>query len=116
MLDCNYVEKITDVTDQIDYEDTYGGGRGDSKWVSCGQDGDYNELENKFLEHFDRITKESWMAKLMCGCCKKLKPKGTEKVVWSKFYKCILSSVPRDKEKTFRKLNDLIKWHEAKER
>jgi len=115
MMDCSNVKKITDVTDQIDYHDTHGGGQGDSKWVSCGQDNGYNELKNKFDKHFDGITKESWMAELMCKCCKKLKPNGTEKITWSKFYKCILLKVPQDKEKTFKKLNELIKWHEARE-
>ena len=113
MMDCSNVKKITDVTDQIDYNDTHGGGRGDSMWVSCGQDGDFNELEDKFFEHFDGVTKESWMAKSMCECCKKLKPTGKEKVTWLKFYKCLLSKASETTE-TFKKINKLIKWHEAR--
>ena len=114
-MDCSNVGKITDVTDQIDYKDTHGGGRGDSKLVSCGQDGSYNELKNKYDEHFNGITKESWMAELMCNCCKKLKPTGKEKVLWSDFYKCILSKVSKEKQRTFKKLQELIKWHEVRE-
>jgi len=29
MMDCSNVKKITDVTDQVDYNDTNGGGKGD---------------------------------------------------------------------------------------
>jgi len=112
-MDCSNVKKITDITDQIDYNDTNGSGKGDGKWVSCGQDGIYNELQNKFDKHFDGITKESWMAKSMCGCCKKLKPTGKEKVSWLEFYKCLLSKVSETTE-TFKKINKLIEWHKAR--
>lgn len=115
MMDCSNVKKITDVTDQIDYDDTRGGGQGDSKLVSCGQDGDYNELKDKFDEHFDGVAKESWMAELMCNCCKKLKPTGKEKVHWSEFYQCILSKVTDKTPNTLKKLQGLIKWHKARE-
>ena len=107
-MDCSNVKKITDVTDQVDYDDTHGGGRGDSTWVSCGQDGSYNELKDKFLKHFKGVTKESAMAKLMCKCCKTLKPTGREKVSWSDFYKCILSKVSDEAPETRKKLQELI--------
>jgi len=112
-MDCSKVEKITDVTDQIGYIDTKSGGQGDSEWVSCGQDGSYNELQNKFDKHFKGITTESWMSKSMCACCKSLKPTGKEKVSWLKFYKCLLSKAS-ETTNTFTKINELIKWHEAR--
>ena len=114
-MNCSNVEKITDVTDQVDYDDTIGGGHGDSKWVSCGQDGSYNELKDKFLKYFKGVTNESYVAKLMCECCKKVKPTGKEKVLWSNFYKCMLSKVTKETPNTFKKLQELIKWHEARE-
>jgi hypothetical protein len=114
-MDCSNVKTIINVTDQINYKDPHGGGKGDSKWVSCGQDGDYNELEDKFLKHFKGVTKESFIAKLMCECCKKMKPTGKEKVVWSDFYKCMLSKVTSKAPNTLKKLQELIKWHETRE-
>lgn len=91
MIDCSNVEKITDVTNQIEYKDIHAIGQGDSKWLSCGQNGNYNELQDKFNKHFKGVTKESWMAKSICECCKNLKPIGKEKVSWLKFYRCLLA-------------------------
>ena len=92
MMNCSNVKKITDVTDQIDYDDTRGEGKGDSKWVSCGQDGSYNELQGKYDKHFSNINEanEALISSIMCECCKKLKPTGKEKVTWLKFYKLSL--------------------------
>ncbi|MDD2356473.1 MAG: hypothetical protein PHX13_01010 [Thiovulaceae bacterium] len=75
----------------------------------------YNELKDKFLKYFNGVTKESYVAKLMCECCKKLKPTGKEKVLWSNFYKCILSNVTKETPNTLKKLQELIKWHETRE-
>jgi len=114
-MDCSNVKKITDVTDQIDYNDTNGSGKGDAKWVSCGQDSSYNELQDKFDKHFDGITEESWVSKLMCECCKKLKPTGKEKVHWSEFYQCMISNVTDKTPNTLQVLQNLIVWHKARE-
>lgn len=110
-MDCSNVKKITDVTDQVDYDDMYGGGHGDSKWVSCGQDGNYNELQDKYDKHFSDIN-EALIAEIMCSCCKKLKSTGKEKVSWLDFYKCMKSKLNADKHpRTIKKLNELIKYH-----
>ncbi|MDD5401095.1 MAG: hypothetical protein PHQ93_07915 [Sulfurimonas sp.] len=114
-MDCSNIQKITDVTDQVGYDDTNSGGRGDSKLVSCGQDGGYNELKDKFIKYFNGVTQESYVAKLMCECCKKMKPTGKEKVLWADFYKCMLSKVTNETPNTLKKLQELIKWHEKRE-
>jgi len=116
MLDCNNVEKITDITDQIDYEDTHSGGQGDSQWVSCGQDGDYNELQDKYDKHFKNVSgiPEKLIASIMCNCCKKLKPIGKEKVTWLKFYECMKDRLTlQNHPKTIKKLNELIEYHKS---
>lgn len=55
MIDCNNVEKITDITDQIEYNDKKDGGKGDSQKVSCGQDNGYNELQDKYNKYFKNV-------------------------------------------------------------
>ncbi|WP_075184682.1 hypothetical protein [Teredinibacter haidensis] len=44
-LKCSSVESITDINNQFEYEDNYPQGSGDPPLVSCGQNGNYNELE-----------------------------------------------------------------------
>ncbi len=115
--DCSKVKTIEEVTELWEHEDKVGGGQNDSKWVSCGQDGStsgYSELKKNFDRNFKGITNESWMAKLMCQCCKKLKPTGKEKVTWLEFYKCLESKVTNETPNTLSKINDLIKWHESR--
>lgn len=115
-LDCTHVEKIKDITDQIDYEDKKGGGEGDSSQVSCGQSKD-DELQNKFDEHFKKVNgiPEKLIASIMCKCCKKLKPTGKEKVTWLRFYECMKSRLNiKDHPKTIKKLNELIEWHKKR--
>ena len=117
-MDCSNVKKITDVTDQVDYDDTHGGGRGDSTWVSCGQDGSYNELKNKYDKYFKNIIgiPEKLVASIMCKCCKKLKPTGKEKVTWLQFYICMKSRLTlEDHPKTIAKLNELIEYHTSRD-
>ncbi len=117
--DCSTIETIQDVNDLWDYNDTISGGTNDEKWVSCGQDekgSGYSELKNKFKEHFKGISKEKWIAKLMCQCCKKLKPTGKEKVSWTDFYKCLLSKISeKETLNTYNRVKELIKWHEARD-
>ena len=48
-MDCSNVKKISDVTNQIDYVDNKSGGKDDEKIVSCGQDGNYNELQDSII-------------------------------------------------------------------
>jgi len=110
-MNCSNIKKITDITDQINYKDIHTGGQDDSKWVSCGQDGNYNELKNKFDQYFNGIANEGWIAKLMCKCCKKLKPTGKEKVSWLEFYQCLLSQITDDTPNTAKKLRELIAYH-----
>lgn len=104
-LNCQNITKITDITDQIDYEDKKSGGLGDSTWVSCGQVNGYNELKNKYTKYFKGFTEES-IAKIMCKCCKSLKPTGREKVSWKDFYKCMKSKSSH--EGFIQVLDDLI--------
>ena len=104
-LKCNGVKTITD---QVDQKDEVDGGPGDGKWVSCGQDGSYNELQNKYRKHFSDIN-EDLIASVMCKCCKELKPTGREKVTWLEFYKCMKSRITSKKHpRTFKKLESLI--------
>jgi len=113
-MDCSNVKKITDVTDQIDYNDTNGSGKGDAKWVSCGQDGSYNELQDKYNKYFSNIN-EALISSIMCKCCKKLKPTGKEKVTWLEFYKCMKGRLNLENyPKTIEKLNELIEYHKSR--
>jgi hypothetical protein len=114
---CSKVKTIEDVTNLWDYDDENGKGSGDAEQVSCGQDkksSGYSELQDKFDKYFDGIAKEKWISKLMCQCCKKLKPTGKEKVSWLKFYKCLESKVDSDTPKTLKKIQELIKKHTSK--
>ena len=112
-LNCENVKTIKDVTDQIDYIDRSGKGKIDPKWVSCGQSKD-SELQDKYDEHFSSLN-VVLIAKIMCKCCKKLKPTGTEKVKWSEFYHCMKSHLTIEKQPlTIKKLDELIKWHEKR--
>jgi len=114
MMDCSNVKKITDVTDQIDYNDTNVGGQGDSKWVSCGQDGSYSELQDKYNKHFFNIN-EALIAEIMCQCCTKLKPTGKEKITWLDFYQCMKSKLNETRHpNTIKKLNELIVYHKRR--
>jgi len=116
-MDCSNVKKITDVTDQIDYDDTRGGGQDDSKLVSCGQGGGYNELKNKYDKYFKNISgiPEKLIASIMCNCCKKLKPTGQERVSWLEFYKCMKGRLTLENHpKTIKKLNELIEYHKSR--
>jgi len=106
-INCNDVKTIKEVTDQVDYEDENPQGKGDSKWVSCGQSKGYNELKDKYNNHFD-FHNEDYIAKKMCRCCKKLKPKGTEKVSWKEFYQCMKQSIIFPDTKLGKVLNKLI--------
>uniref|UniRef100_A6VSU5 Uncharacterized protein n=1 Tax=Marinomonas sp. (strain MWYL1) TaxID=400668 RepID=A6VSU5_MARMS len=45
------VTTIQEINDQYSYEDTTPGGKTDKKWVSCGQDSNYNELKHIFEKH-----------------------------------------------------------------
>ncbi|PHM16436.1 MAG: hypothetical protein CJD30_11575 [Sulfuricurvum sp. PD_MW2] len=115
-LDCNSIETIKDINDQIDYDDKVDGGSKDASEVSCGQNNS-NELQNKYNEHFKTIQgiPEKLIASIMCHCCNKLKPTGKEKVSWLEFYKCMKTRVNSENHpKTFNKLNELIAWHEAR--
>ncbi len=87
-LDCTNIKTIEDVTDQVDYEDEDGGGAEDGNQVSCGQDNGYNELKNKYKEHFSNFDEE-WISTIMCKCCNELKPTSKEKVSWSEYYECM---------------------------
>lgn len=116
-MDCSNVKKITDVTDQIDYDDTRGGGQDDSRLVSCGQGGGYNELKNKYDKYFKNISgiPEKLIASIMCNCCKKLKPTGKERVSWLEFYKCMKGRLTLENHpKTIKKLNELIEYHKSR--
>jgi len=112
-LDCSNIQNVVNVTDQIDYKDKKSGGSGDAKFVSCGQDGNYNELENKFKKHFEPLNvKESLIAMIMCKCCKSLKPTGKEKISWLKFYECMKKRLTIENHpKTIKKLDELILYH-----
>lgn len=46
-----FVTSIQDINDQYDYTDKNPGGAGDKMWVSCGQDGSYNELQEIYDTH-----------------------------------------------------------------
>lgn len=69
---------IKDITDQYNYEDTKGGGKQDSALVSCGQCGDYNELQYiydtklKPLVNRLKITEKQALIALE-ECCSELK-------------------------------------------
>ena len=112
MIDCNNVEKITDITDQIEYNDKKDGGKGDSQKVSCGQDNGYNELQDKYNKYFKNVKgiPEKLIASIMCKCCKKLKPTGKETVSWNDLYKCMRSKLNNvDQTNTIKVLDSLIK-------
>jgi len=112
MTNCNNIKKITDITDQIQYQDQKAGGKGDSEQVSCGQSNGYNELKDKYNKYFKDVKgiPEELIASIMCNCCKKLKPTGKEKVSWNDFYKCMRSRLSNDKHpKTIKVLDTLIK-------
>ena len=113
-MDCSNVKKISDITDQIDYVDDNAGGKDDEKIVSCGQDGKYKELKDKYDKYFNLLNEE-FVAKIMCKCCKELKPTGKEKVTWLEFYKCMKSKLNMDKHPmTIKKLEELIAYHTPK--
>ncbi|KAB7890299.1 hypothetical protein [Poseidonibacter ostreae] len=112
MIDCTQVKRITDITDQVDYEDKKSGGKTDSQKVSCGQSNGYNELKDKYDKYFKNVKgiPEELIAKIMCKCCKKLKPTGKENVSWNDFYKCMRSRLTEDNHpKTIKILDKLIK-------
>lgn len=112
-MDCSNVKKISDVTNQIDYVDNKSGGKDDEKIVSCGQDGNYNELQDKYNKHFKHINEEL-IAQIMCKCCKELKPTVKERVTWLEFYECMKKKLNKEKyPKTIEKLNALIAYHRA---
>lgn len=112
MIDCTKVEKITDITNQVNYKDKENGGRGDSQKVSCGQDNGYNELKDKYDKYFKNVQgiPEKLIATIMCNCCKKLKPTGKENVTWNDFYKCMRSRLNKEQHpRTIKVLDSLIK-------
>lgn len=69
---------IKDINDQYDYEDAKGGGKRDASLVSCGQCGDYNELQYiydtklKPLVNRFKITETQALIALE-ECCSELK-------------------------------------------
>jgi len=85
------INEITDITDQYNYEDTNSDNKsGDRKWVSCGQDDSYNELEFIYNSHLEphviskSITKQDALDALN-ECCKELEnPRSRDD-----FYKCL---------------------------
>lgn len=112
MINCDEVKRISDITDQVDYDDKKSGGKSDSQQVSCGQDGSYNELKDKYDRYFKDVKgiPEELIARIMCRCCKKLKPTGKEKVSWQQFYICMKSKLTMEKHpKTVKVLDTLIK-------
>lgn len=81
--DCSIVSTIQDVNNQYNYTDTHSGGLGDWNKVSCGQNGIYNELKDKFKKYFSHYSETS-VAKAMCECCKLFSGKP-----WEDFYACL---------------------------
>jgi hypothetical protein len=68
---------IKDINDQYNYEDTKGGGKRDSLLVSCGQCGDYNELQYIYDEKLKRLVSnfkitESQALLALSECCSEL--------------------------------------------
>lgn len=66
---CFTVSSIQEVNSLYNYIDGNPGGFGDNKKVSCGQNGSYNELRNKYNLYYSHY-RESEVAKAMCRCCK----------------------------------------------
>lgn len=67
--DCNKVFSIRDVNDQYHYTDTHSQGLADSVKVSCGQNGSYNELRDKYNKYYSHYREQD-IAQAMCRCCK----------------------------------------------
>ncbi len=109
-VDCSNIKKIQDISNQVDYIDKQRGKTKDARWVSCGQDKDYSELNDKYKKHFG-IFDEKIIAKLMCKCCKLLKPKGKEKVTWLEFYQCMKSNSTEYSQFLKSILDELIEKH-----
>ena len=69
---------IKEINDKYEYEDTKGGGKRDASLVSCGQCGDYNELQYiydtklKPLVNRFKITEKQALIALE-ACCSELK-------------------------------------------
>lgn len=68
---------IKDINDQYDYEDTKGGGKRDASLVSCGQCGDYNELQYIYDEKLEPLVKSKDITKdaaikALNSCCSEL--------------------------------------------
>jgi hypothetical protein len=72
---CDLVESIEDINNYFDYKDDKPNGRYDGPRVSCGQNGNYNELEyiyNKYLAPFikaDPNTTKKKALEAMCKAC-----------------------------------------------
>lgn len=69
---------IKDINDKYDYEDTKDGGKKDSALVSCGQCGDYNELQYIYDEKLEPLIKSKDITKdeaikALNACCSELK-------------------------------------------
>ena len=81
---CSTVTSIQDINDQFDYEDTIPGGDGDNSLVSCGQDGNYNELEYIYDQHLKlrvlagTISKDQAIQALCKACCELESPRSRD--------------------------------------
>ncbi|MCO7227123.1 hypothetical protein [Pleionea sp. CnH1-48] len=75
---------IEDITSQYQYEDKVPGGKNDSDYVSCGQNGSYCELQEIYDKHLKsyvekgEITKQDALNALDFACRKLESPRDRE--------------------------------------
>ena len=77
MNSCENLTKPTDITDHYNYKDNNGDDKKqDGKFVSCGQDGSYNEVKyiyDKIRSNFrGLLLSEAKILTAICECCREL--------------------------------------------